>query len=232
VARQFEAVILDLDDTLWEVGPVIVRAEQAMHAFLDRDYPRVTELHDLASLRRRRIDVAARHPQMRHDLTWLRLEALREHAAEAGYDAAMADAAFEVFYAARNEVELYPDVLPALELLRREHRLFALSNGNADLERIGLAGYFERHVTARLVGASKPDPRAFGHVLGLCGVASARVIHVGDDPDADVAGARGAGMAAVWINRGSVAWPSATCAPDHTVRDLVELSRWLESTPL
>jgi putative hydrolase of the HAD superfamily len=230
VAQRFEVLILDLDDTLWEVGPVILRAEQAMHDFLARHYPRVTQLHDLASLRRKRFDIAGRRPQMRHDFTWLRLEALREHAAEAGYAATMAEAAFEVFYAARNEVQLYPDVLPALETLRRNHRLFALSNGNADLERIGLASYFEGHVTARAVGALKPDPRVFGHVLQLCGTSSTRIVHVGDDPDADIAGAQGAGLTAVWVNRAGAAWAPTQRAPDHTVGDLAELSRWLGTT--
>jgi putative hydrolase of the HAD superfamily len=227
MAQRFEALILDLDDTLWEVGPVIVRAEQAMYAFLSTHYPRVTELHDLASLRHRRVAVAERHPQMRHDFTWLRLEALREHAAEAGYSPDMADAAFEVFYVARNTVQLYPDVLPALELLRRNHRLFALSNGNADLERIGLSSYFEAHVTARAAGALKPDPRVFRHLLERCGLAGARVVHVGDDPDADIAGARTVGLTAVWINRRAAAWPASHCRPDYTVRDLAELSAWL-----
>jgi putative hydrolase of the HAD superfamily len=227
MAQRFEALILDLDDTLWEVGPVIVRAEQAMHAFLAAHYPRVTELHDLPSLRHRRVAVAEHHPEMRHDFTWLRLEALREHAAEAGYSPAMADAAFGVFYAARNAVQLYPDVLPALEELRRRYRLFALSNGNADLERIGLAGYFERHVTARAAGALKPDPRVFRHLLDGCGVDDARVVHVGDDPEADIAGAQNAGLAAVWVNRRAAIWPDTQRAPDHVVRDLAELASWL-----
>ena len=44
---------------------------------------------------------------------------------------------------------LNPDVIPALVALRKRHRLFALSNGNADLDLIGLGGYFELHATAR-----------------------------------------------------------------------------------
>ena len=225
--KRFEALIFDLDDTLWEVAPVIVRAEHAMYRFLERHYPRVTQRYDLRSMRDRRAAMVAAHPQMRHDFTWLRLAALRQHAIEAGYDASMAEAAFEVFYAARNDVQLYPDVLPALETLRRTYRLFALSNGNADLERIGLADYFERHVTARAAGALKPDPRAFRHLLDTCHVELPRIAHIGDDPDADIRGAQDAGLAAVWINRTSSAWPDDRRAPDYVVRDLAELAEWL-----
>ena len=227
MVQRFAALIFDLDDTLWEVAPVIVRAEHAMYRFLEQHYPRVTERHDLHSMRDRRAAMVAAYPQMRHDFTWLRLAALREHAAEAGYDAAMADAAFEVFFAARNDVQLYPDVLPALETLRRTYRLFALSNGNADLGRIGLADYFEGHVTARAAGALKPDPRAFRHLLDTCRIERTRIVHIGDDPDADIRGAQDAGLTAVWLNRTSSAWPDDRPAPDYVVRDLAELADWL-----
>jgi putative hydrolase of the HAD superfamily len=225
--KRFEALIFDLDDTLWEVEPVILRAEHAMYGFLEQHYPRVTARHDLRSMRDRRAAMASIHPAMRHDFTWLRLAALREHAAEAGYDATMADAAFEVFYAARNKVELYPDVLPALEILTREHRLFALSNGNADLERIGLAGYFELHVTARAAGALKPDLRAFRCLLDSCDVDSTLMLHVGDDPEADIGGAQGAGLSTAWINRTARTWPDGQPAPDYVAHDLHELVRVL-----
>ena len=116
-----QAIIFDLDDTLWEVGPVIVRAEHAMLAFVAERYPRVLERHTLDSMRDIRARMALEHPVMRHDFTWLRLESLRHHAREAGYPETMAQEAFEVFYRTRNEVTLYDDVLPALEGLFAQH---------------------------------------------------------------------------------------------------------------
>jgi 2-haloalkanoic acid dehalogenase type II len=227
MGKRFDALILDLDDTLWEVGPVIVRAERLLFEYLERHYPRVTARHDIASMRDVRARIALEHPQMRHDFTWLRLESLRAHAAEAGYDASMAEDAFAVFYRARNEVKPYPDVVPALETLSSTYRLYALSNGNADLDAVGLSGYFTLHATARAVGTLKPDRRMFDYVLDAAGLEAARVAHIGDDPDADVGGARGAGLAAVWVNRGGRIWPHAAPAPDHVVADLGELVHWL-----
>src|SRR5512134_3765825 len=110
--RHVQVILLDLDDTLWEVGPVIVRAEHAMLAFLAERYPRVLERHTLDSMRDVRARMALDHPAMRHDFTWLRLESLRHHAREAGYPETMAQETFEVFYRTRNEVTLYDDVLP------------------------------------------------------------------------------------------------------------------------
>ena len=224
--QRLQAVSFDLDDTFWEVGPVILRAEHAMYDFLQRAYPGVTERHSIESMRDQRARLALERPDMRHDFTWLRRAALGLHATEAGYPESMVDEAFDVFFAVRNEVRLHEDVVPALELLAaRRLRLFVITNGNADLERIGIARFFERVVHARLAGALKPDPAIFGQLLGGTGLAPGTVAHVGDDPRADVAGARGAGMRSVWLNRAGAAWPADPPGPDHEVRSLVELAR-------
>lgn len=226
--REVQAIIFDLDDTLWEVGPVIVRAEHAMYAFLADHYPRVLELHTLDSMRDLRTRIAFEHPAMRHDFTWLRRESLRRHAREAGYPEVMAEQAFEVFYRARNQVELYDDVLPSLERLHGRFRLFAASNGNADLAAIGLARFFEHALAARDAGMLKPDPRIFELLLGRAGLAPAQALHVGDDAEADVAGARRAGLTPVWINRRGVEWSATTAPPPFTVRSLTELADALD----
>jgi putative hydrolase of the HAD superfamily len=226
--REVQAIIFDLDDTLWEVGPVIVRAEHAMLAFLAERYPRVLERHTLDSMRDVRARMAIEYPAMRHDFTWLRLESLRYHARDSGYPDGMADEAFAVFYRARNEVALYDDVRPALERLHGRYRLFAVSNGNADLAAIGIAGYFEHALAAREAGMLKPDPRIFALLLERAGLDAARALHVGDDAVADVEGARRAGVRPVWLNRSGDRWPVAASPPPLTVRTLLELAELLE----
>ena len=226
--RDVQAVIFDLDDTLWEVGPVIVRAEHAMLAFLAERYPRVLELHTLDSMRDVRARMALEHPAMRHDFTWLRLESLRRHAREAGYPEAMAEEVFAVFYRARNEVTLYDDVLPALERLHGRYRLFAISNGNADLAAIGLARFFEHAVAARDAGVLKPDPRIFALLLQRAGVVAEHALHAGDDVVADVEGARRAGITPVWVNRDGADWPAAASPQPLMVRSLAELATLLD----
>ncbi len=83
------------------------------------------------------------------------------------------------------------------------YRLFAVSNGNADLQRCGVADLFDGHVSAIAAGAAKPDARIFAALRRMAGVSAAEVLHVGDDPIADVVGAMRAGMQAVWLNRES-----------------------------
>jgi putative hydrolase of the HAD superfamily len=225
------AVFFDLDNTLWDVHPVIVRAEHAMLDFLRVHYPAVTGRHDLESMRALRVQVAREFPDQRHDFTWLRLESLRRHAREAGYAEAMAHEAFEVFYRTRNEVVLYDDVRPTLEVLAKDYRLFAISNGNADLAVIGLAQYFEASLTARDAGMLKPDPRIFEILLGRAGLRPGEAAHVGDDADADVEGARRAGVLPIWLNRDGVDWPLSSPAPQLVVAGLDELPDMLASAP-
>jgi FMN hydrolase / 5-amino-6-(5-phospho-D-ribitylamino)uracil phosphatase len=218
------AICFDLDNTLWDVWPVIMRAEQTMYAFLSQRYPKVVAGLTLEMMRAAREQTAAAHPQMRHDFTFLRKQTLREHAKEFGYAEAMVEEAFDAFIQARNQVDLYDDVLPALDELRQTYRLFTASNGNADLAKIGIAHYFERTIAARHAGALKPDPVIFQKVVEGTGLGLHEVVYVGDDPALDVEGSRRAGMQSIWLNRADASWPAELGRPPRTVRSLAELS--------
>ena len=213
----------DLDDTLWPVGPVIAAAERQLLSWLRERHPEVVSGHDLESLRALRDGVARRFPERSHDLTFLRHRALKDLFGGAGHAESLADAALEVFFSARNRVEFYDDVRPALSRLRARYRLFAISNGNADLHRCGIGDLFAGHVTAIAAGAAKPDARIFAALLEMAGVEAAQVLHIGDDPLADVIGATRAGMQAVWLNRDGREWPNAFAAPPRTVATLAEI---------
>jgi putative hydrolase of the HAD superfamily len=223
VTTEARVISFDLDDTLWPVAPVIARAETALFTWLEKRYPRTVQGHDIDSMRALRIQVAADFPERRHDFTFLRSRALAVQFKAAGYPEALVDEAMEIFLTQRNRVELFADVRPSLERLRTRYRLFAMSNGNADIRRCGLGELFEGHVSAIAAGAAKPDPRIFSALARLARVSPAEVIHVGDDPVADIAGATEAGMHAVWINRHARAWPAGLASPARTIATLEEI---------
>jgi len=104
-----------------------------------------------------------------------------------------------------------------------------LTNGNANLGLIGLQHFFEHRFAAREVGALKPDPRAFRHVLDNARLDPSQVVFVGDDPVADVQGARNVGMQCVWMNRNGALWSSDLGAPPLQIGRLTELLPLLES---
>jgi putative hydrolase of the HAD superfamily len=179
---RIRAVSLDLDDTLWAVGPVLYRAEARLQTWLLQHHPRIAREYDPELARAARLRLAQEHPERAHDLSWLRTEALRRCAVAAGEDEAVAAAAFAVFDAARHEVEPYPDVPQALARLAALMPVYALSNGNASVARIGLGRHFAGAVAAHEAGAAKPHPRIYAHLLALAGLGSREILHVGDDP--------------------------------------------------
>jgi FMN hydrolase / 5-amino-6-(5-phospho-D-ribitylamino)uracil phosphatase len=216
-------ISLDLDDTLWPVAPVIAAAEAALHEWLQERYPRAMQGHNINSMRALRAKIAAQFPEQSHDLTYLRRRALAVQFRGAGYAESACDEALEVFLAARNRVEFFDDVRPALERLRTRYRLFALSNGNADLKRCGLDAFFDGHVSAIAAGAAKPDARIFAALRDMAGVPADQILHVGDDPITDVVGARQAGMQTVWLNRDARSWPVGLAPPARTITTLAEI---------
>ena len=199
---RIRAITLDLDDTLWPVWPTIARAEAQLQAWLAEHAPATHALSAQPGLVRSiRAQVQAEHVALAHDMSALRHEAIRRTLLHAGDDPALADGAFEVFYAERQRVDLFDDALPALEYLSSRFPLVALSNGNADVERVGLGRYFHASVSARDAGVAKPDVRIFQRGAEAAGVGSAQVLHVGDDALLDAQGALDAGMQAVWLRR-------------------------------
>ena len=213
----------DLDDTLWAVEPVMLAAEAAMLSWLKERHPEIMRNHDRESMRALRSRLAEQFPERSHDMTFLRHHALTQMFADAGRPVSHADEAFEVFFAERNRVKLYDEVESSLQRLHERYRLFALSNGNADLQRCGIADLFAGHVTASAAGAAKPDARIYAALLKMAGVEARQVLHIGDDPWADVAGATQAGMQAVWLNRDAREWPRELAAPPRTISTLAEI---------
>jgi putative hydrolase of the HAD superfamily len=139
VLSSVRAIAFDLDNTLWDVEPVLARAEARLLAWLAQHCPRIPQRISPADMRAAREELARREPHHAHDVSYLRQTALAAHAREHGYGAHLAAEAFEVFLSARNEVQLFADVAPGLARLARRYALASLSNGNADLKRIGLA---------------------------------------------------------------------------------------------
>lgn len=221
------AIAFDLDNTLWDVGPVIERAEVLMLDWLREHCPRITERISLEQMRVAREQVARQEPHRAHDLTYLRIAGLVRHARECGYEESMAERAFDVFFAARNDVELFADVEPALERLVERYPLATLSNGNADLTRIGLARFFTVRLNARQIGAAKPHPRCFERLARELDMSPHEILYVGDDPFLDVHAARAAGLGTAWMNRRKAPWPSTIPAADLTVSDLSALAQLL-----
>ncbi|MEJ6022769.1 HAD family hydrolase [Ramlibacter sp. PS4R-6] len=226
IAR-IKAVSLDLDDTLWPIWPTIERAEKVLHDWLVDNAPMAAALFSSpGALRDIRDYMASNRPELKHDLSAVRRESIRLALYRAGENPLLADKAFEVFFAERQRVDLFEDARPALEYLAARFPLVSISNGNADLARVGIAEFFRAAISAREFGVGKPDPRIFHAAAGAVDVTPEDMLHVGDDATLDALGALNAGMQAVWVNRSDHLWPHEQ-QPQVTVSHLTELCELL-----
>lgn len=227
-AGRIRAITIDLDDTLWPIWPTIERAEAALAAWLSEHAPATArQWGDPAALREVRNQMHATRPDLAHDLSALRRESIRLVLQRSGDDPALAEPAFDVFFAERQRVELFEDALPALEWLASRYPLVALSNGNADVHRVGLGAHFRDALSAQGFGVGKPDARIFHAAAKAAGAEAGEVLHIGDDVNLDVLGALGAGMQAAWLNRAGHAWEHGSLRPHAMVADLQALCRQL-----
>lgn len=221
---RIRAISLDLDDTLWPIWPVIARAEQALQDWLRPHAPHTAGwLADSEQRQALRREILAARPELGHDLRCLRQELIRVALQRHGEDPGLVAPAYEVFIAERMQVQLFDDAGPALSWLAQRFPIVAVSNGNADVQRIGLGRYFSAGFSAQEFGVGKPDARIFHAAAEAVGVAPQEVLHVGDDAVLDVVGALDAGLQTVWVNRGGQDWTHEAHRPHATVNDMSAL---------
>jgi 2-haloalkanoic acid dehalogenase type II len=144
--------------------------------------------------------------------------------------AAEASVGTEAYVAAHAGALAYPDVAPALGALRGSHRLAVLSDADRDFLQASIAHNglaFDLVVASDELQCYKPHVSVFGEVCARLGVAPSEALYVGDTPWADIAGARHAGLRAVWLNRHGATWPDDIEPPETTMTSLAELAERL-----
>ena len=229
-------ITFDLDDTLWDTAPVIVSAEATLRQWLTEHAPNLggVPVEHLWAIRER---VLQDEPTLKYRISALRRRVLFHALEEAGYEhsqaSQLADQSFEVFLHARHQLDIFPEVQPTLEALANHFALGVVTNGNADVRRLGLADYFKFALCAEDIGIAKPDARLFHEALQRGGATAETAVHIGDHPGDDIAGAQQAGLRAIWFNPAGKAW-EAERAPDAEIRSLKELpallGRWHSGT--
>jgi HAD superfamily hydrolase (TIGR01549 family) len=103
--------------------------------------------------------------------------------------------------------ELYPDVEPMLAAVRRLDgvQVGIVSDWGSNLRpivaQLGIDRSLDFVLPSGAVGVAKPSPAFFRMALAQAGVGPGEALMVGDSYRADVRGAWGAGMDAVWLDR-------------------------------
>lgn len=199
-----KAITFDLDDTLWDVRPALIKAEQAQNDWLNAHYPTALAGLDEPALRERKRQLIKQQPALIHNISRFRQVYLEQLLLDAGVapdeakDAAMT--AFGEFIARRHDVAVFEHAEPVLAQLSDTYVLGALTNGNADVSKTPLARFFRFALKAEDVGAAKPETALFEAAMTECDANPKELIHVGDSHEHDIIGAHRAGIASIWLS--------------------------------
>ena len=241
-----DAITFDLDDTLWHNGPVMAHAEPTHYRWLAEQIdthrgPTATPLAEafpLEAYQSLRASLMQRYPLSRGDHSWIRERAMYELLIEHGLSTEEAQrwarAGFEYNMELRHAITPYPEVVPMFEAWARRYRLGVITNGNADVRRLGLGHHFDVIILAGEMHAPKPDSRPFLTAVARLGTQPYRALHVGDNWEEDVMAAQRLGMHAVWIDakaEGERELPPRVHRVTH-VRELPEIVAKLDQASL
>lgn len=220
-------ITFDLDNTLWHTDPIIARAEQRLWDWMQVNTPLVAERFNPNSIQTLKSEIANKNPHLRHKLSQLRLEILYQLFTASDYSPikakCLAQEAFAEFLTARNDVQLFPGALEMLTSLKQNHTIIALTNGNADLNMIGIDHLFDAHFHAENVARPKPHDDMFIAAMKYAGVSAHECIHVGDHPEQDILAAQQLGFQTIWANILKDSWPKSLQIADHEIHHLGQL---------
>ena len=204
-------ISFDLDDTFWDVMPTIYRAEDKTKEWIKDNFPGVTKVMDTDTVIDLRNKILKEDPSLLVKISELRTRIFYETAVMAGYSEMesheMSQNAFQIFINARNDVKLFDGVRETLVSLSNKYSLGVITNGNADLKKIGIDHFFKHIFSSANSGAHKPDPRAFEALINASNLQANEICHVGDHPLNDVKGSLECGMKPIWYKNDGAEWP-------------------------
>lgn len=224
-----KVISFDLDDTLYDNVPVMQRTEEVAHSYIAEQYPQTAEW-DMHHWRRFREEVSRTDETLASDMTKLRLKTLELGLEKFGVDdsARAANTIMDVFLSERSNFEVPQDSIKLLEALSQRYKLIALSNGNVNADKIGLAKYFELVIQPGDGIRGKPLPDMFAAAeRKLPELQPHEFLHVGDHPYSDILGAQRHGWQSAWLTSGLGTTAHLSVLPTVTLHNLNQLQRLL-----
>jgi 2-haloalkanoic acid dehalogenase type II len=131
---------------------------------------------------------------------------------------------FECF----SSMELYPDVLPTLDVLAPHYKLALVSNIDDDLlSATGLGREFDLVCTAERARGYKPDGVLFRYLLDSSRLSVSEILHAGQSQFTDMVGGKPLGLFVAWINRRGLDLDARVPPPDLVLPSLTPLTELL-----
>ena len=207
--KRIKAITFDLDDTFWDVKPVLINAEMKTRKFIEDSIGPLEwgSWEDFKLIRERLIVEDASYEfdvgKLRKKLLLMKIQ---EQISDPETANELSEKAFQLFFKERNKVEFFPYVLDEIEKLAQIYELGCLTNGNADIEMIGIGKFFKFNISSKDVNANKPNKNHFQKAVELLGISKEEILHIGDHKINDMLGAISYGVKALWFNPDKEEW--------------------------
>ncbi len=228
-----KVITFDGDHTLWDFQSAMRRGLRHCLKELRQTAPAAAEGITIEWMAGVRDDVAAELKRTGASLNEIRLRSFTRMVELLGVPdpdlgVRLTDTYFKHRY---SNIPVFPDVVPTLNVLSERFTIGLVSNGNTHPGQAGIERFFAFTVHAEDYGVEKPDARIFEVAHGLGGASPSETLHVGDSLEADVLGARNAGVWSVWLNRGG-AGLVGLARPDLEIQTLTDLPRICSTWPV
>ena len=207
--KRIKAITFDIDDTFWDVKPVLINAEMKTRKFIEDSIGPLEwgSWEDFKLIRERLIVEDASYEfdvgKLRKKLLLMKIQ---EQISDPETANELSEKAFQLFFKERNKVEFFPYVLDEIEKLAQIYELGCLTNGNADIEMIGIGKFFKFNISSKDVNANKPNKNHFQKAVELLGISKEEILHIGDHKINDMLGAISYGVKALWFNPDKEDW--------------------------
>ncbi|WP_445776562.1 HAD-IA family hydrolase [Shewanella sp.] len=201
--QPFKAISFDLDDTLYNNRPYVTHATEQLFELINRLYPATTAWrseqwqqlkHHLFTLR----------PELAHDTSAARYAMLHQGLLHFGYSETQASQGAQLgmdcFHHHRSDFTVASDVLAVLQQLGQQFPLIGITNGNVDSRRIGLSELMQFVLHPGHGVKMKPHSDMFTLACKQLVIEPSQLLHIGDHPLSDIAGAKMAGCQSIWLN--------------------------------
>jgi putative hydrolase of the HAD superfamily len=216
--KHIKMITFDLDDTLWDNRPTIMKAEIDTRKWIEDKVGEIEwgDFNDFLNLRE---DLIKEDKTIEWDISKLRKEIFRKklwHVTPEHFRDEIVDKAFEIFIAKRHEIKLFNGVKESLENLSKKYTLGVLTNGNADVYKFDIGRYFNFSISSLEAKDSKPNRAHFDMAISKVNdISFNNILHIGDHQINDILCAHNLGIDTLWFNNTNQSWSQDFEKPDE-----------------
>lgn len=197
---KIKLVSFDLDNTLYDNGPVIKLAEQKSQDFLRSEFTRQGQIFDYQKFLHFRNELISSESDLQladkshyENLSFLRLQVLTKCCGHLENSKAIVDEALEIFLNYRNSVLIEEQMISMLRRLSQNYTIVSVTNGNCDAAQLTIAESFSKNYSPVQGFRAKPHPQMLEQIFKDFELRPEQVLHIGDQMDSDAQAAKNSG---------------------------------------